>query len=87
MGAQVAPADQQNLRQTMVVGGGSGPLNVTALKAAAGQTNVYQFTKDFQIVFGQGASHGTESGAYCGIGTDDAALARIFHNDGNRNVV
>jgi hypothetical protein len=64
MAAQIAPADQQNLHQSMVVGGGSGTLDVPALKVAAGQTNVYQFTKDFQIVFGQGMCSFRHGGVY-----------------------
>jgi hypothetical protein len=54
MSVQKAPADQQNLSQVMAVGGGSGPLNIPALKAQVGATNVYQFSADFQMVFGSG---------------------------------
>jgi hypothetical protein len=64
MGSQVAPADQQNLKQVMTASGTSGPLTVANLKAEAGATNVYQFTKDFQIVFGQGICDFRQGGIY-----------------------
>ncbi|HUB12253.1 MAG TPA: hypothetical protein VMB34_09865 [Acetobacteraceae bacterium] len=64
MGAQPAPADQQNLPQTMVIGGGSGPVNVAALKAAAGSTSVYQFTQDFEFEFGQSICSFRHGGIY-----------------------
>ena len=54
MGSQAAPADQQNLSQSMITGVGSGPLSVALLKAQAGSANVYQFSRDFQLQFGQG---------------------------------
>jgi len=54
MGVQTAPADQRNLSQTMVIAGGSGPLNVATLHAQAGATNVYRFNADFQMAFGSG---------------------------------
>ena len=64
MGSQAAPADQQNLPQTMVMGGSSGPLNITALKATAGATNVFQFSKDFNIAFGKGLCCFRHGGVY-----------------------
>jgi len=64
MGAQIAPADQRNLSQTMVIGGGTGPINVTVLKAAAGATNVYQFTQEFVFQFGSSICSFRQGGIY-----------------------
>jgi hypothetical protein len=64
MGSQAAPADQQNLKQLMTASGSSGPLSVANLKAQVGTSNVYQFTKDFQIVFGQGMCDFRQGGIY-----------------------
>jgi hypothetical protein len=64
MGAQTAPADQQNLSQSMVTGGGSGPISVALLKAQVGSANVYQFSKDFQFQFGQGICSFRHGGIY-----------------------
>jgi len=64
MGAHVAPADQQNLAQTMMIGGGSGPLNIAVLKALAGSSTVCQFSEDFQFQFGQGICSFRHGGVY-----------------------
>jgi hypothetical protein len=64
MVAQVAPADQQNVSQPMVVKGTTGPINVAALKAASGSTNVYQFTKDFTFAFNQSHTSYRHGGIY-----------------------
>lgn len=64
MGVQKAPADQQNLAQTMTAGGASGPIDVATLKAQAGSSNVYQFNADFQMVFGSGLCDFRQGGIY-----------------------
>ena len=64
MGVQAAPADQQNISQPMVFSGGVGPINVAALKATAGSTNVYQFSKDFHFVYNRSSCSFRQSGIY-----------------------
>jgi len=64
MGVQKAPADQQNPAQMMAIGGGSGPISITALKAQVGAANVYQFNADFQMVFGAGICDFRHGGIY-----------------------
>jgi len=64
MGAQKAPVDQQNLQQTMMIGGSSGPVNVAALKTAAGAGNVYRFNSDFSLQFGTGICSFRHGGIY-----------------------
>jgi hypothetical protein len=41
------PADQANVTQAMVVNGVHAVMNVTTVKASAGASNVYKFTKSF----------------------------------------
>ncbi len=64
MGSQVAPADQQNVTQPMVINGGVGPINVAALKASAGATNVYKFNMDFQFAFNRSSCSFRHGGIY-----------------------
>jgi hypothetical protein len=64
MGAQVAPTDQQNVTQPMVVNGTTGPINVAALKLSVGSGNVYRFTKDFHFVFNQSSCSFRHGGIY-----------------------
>jgi hypothetical protein len=64
MGAQVAPADQQNIAQSMVVNGSIGPINVTVLKTQVGSANVYKFTKDFHFVFNRSSCSFRQGGIY-----------------------
>jgi hypothetical protein len=64
MGAQVAPVDQQNISQPMDFRGGLGPIDVAALKASAGSTNVYKFTQDFHFVFNRSSCSFRHGGIY-----------------------
>jgi hypothetical protein len=64
MGAQVAPADQQNVSQPMATAGSLGPINVAVLKATAGATNVYKFNQDFQFVFNRSSCSFRHGGIY-----------------------
>ncbi|HEY3845879.1 MAG TPA: hypothetical protein VGL95_02055 [Acetobacteraceae bacterium] len=64
MVTQAAPTDQQNVSQPMMVKGTTGPIDVTALKTAAGSANVYQFTKDFTFVFNQSHCSYRHGGIY-----------------------
>jgi len=61
----------------MIVNGGSGTISVAALKAAAGATNVYQFSKDFQIVFNQGICDFRHGGVYVLHAALKAALIAV----------
>lgn len=51
MAAVSLPADQQNVAQSMVINGVRSPLNVAALKASAGASNVYKFSKAFHFTY------------------------------------
>jgi hypothetical protein len=64
LGSQVAPTDQQNISQPMVTKGGVGPIDVTALKASAGSTNVYKFNADFHFVFNRSSCSFRQGGIY-----------------------
>lgn len=64
MGAQVAPTDQQNISQPMVTKGGVGPIDVVALKASAGSTNVYKFNADYNFVFNRSSTSFRHGGIY-----------------------
>jgi hypothetical protein len=64
MGAQPAPADQQNVSQPMIVNGSVGPINVATLKASVGLTNVYKFTQDFHFVFNHSSCSFRHGGIY-----------------------
>jgi hypothetical protein len=53
MAATPTPADQLATQQNMAAAGGGHPaLDIAALKAAAGATNVYRFTANFSMVYG-----------------------------------
>jgi hypothetical protein len=74
MGAQVAPADQQNISQPMITNGTSGTINVTALQATAGASSVYQFNEDFTFVYNQTITSFRQGGIYA---LDAALLAAL----------
>jgi hypothetical protein len=64
MVTQSAPTDQQNVSQPMMVNGTTGPIDVTALKTAAGSANVYKFTKDFTFAFNHSVCSYRHGGIY-----------------------
>jgi len=51
MAAVNEPADQINVGQSMIINGVRSPIDPLALKASAGSTNVYKFTKSFTFMW------------------------------------
>ena len=74
MGAQVAPADQQNVSQPMIVNGSCGTINVAALKTTTGLAGVFQFAEDFQFVYNQAITSFRQGGVYALDAALEAAL-------------
>lgn len=64
MAAVDSPADQLNVRQEMLVNGVRSPLNATTLKASAGSTNVYKFSKTFHFAFNGHTMNFGQNGIY-----------------------